>query len=74
MARALVLVNAEPNSTEKVFKEIKEKKEVKEAMQVYGEYDTAFVISAENTLGIQNFVKEIRKIKGLVRTVTLIEL
>ncbi len=74
MVKAIVLVDINPNITEKTFKKIKGMKEVIEAFQVYGEYDAVFVIKTEHTTGIQKFVKEIRKLSGITRTVTVIEM
>lgn len=73
MVKALVLVDIEPTHTDDVFKKIKAMKGVNDAFMVYGEYDAAFIVEAEHTLGIQDFVKGIRKLTGISRTVTLIE-
>ena len=61
MVKALILVSIEPIHTEEVFKKIKGMKGVIDAFMVYGEYDAAFIIETEHTVGIQNFVKDIRK-------------
>lgn len=73
MVKALVLVSIEPNHTEDVFKKMKAMKGVNDAFMVYGEYDAAFIVQAEHTTGIQDFVKAVRKFTGITRTVTLIE-
>ena len=70
----MVLLNIEPSSTEKAFEEVSKMSEVKEALQVYGEYDAGFVIDVPTVEHIQKFIKTIRKIKGVTRTVTLIGL
>lgn len=74
MVKAIVLVNIEPEKTEETFMDIKKFKEVTEAFQVYGEYDAVFVIKTESTHNIQEFIREIRKIPGIMRTVTVIEM
>ncbi len=74
MVRAIVLVDLTPNLTENTFKKIAAMKEVSESFQVYGEYDAVFVIKAQHTTEIQKFVKEIRKLPGILRTVTVIEM
>ena len=71
--KAVVLVDIEPKHTEDVFDQIKKVKGVVEALQVYGEYDAVFIIEENHATEIQEFVKTIRKITGILRTVTLIE-
>jgi uncharacterized protein with GYD domain len=73
MVKALILVSIEPNETAQVFDDIKGMAHITEALQTYGEYDAAFVIETEHVGGIQDFVKAVRKIKGITRTITLIE-
>ncbi len=73
MVKALVLVGIDPNKSEETFKKIKSMNSVKDAMQVYGEYDAAFVIETEHTVGVQDFVKAVRRLQGITRTVTLLE-
>ncbi|MCL4400509.1 MAG: Lrp/AsnC ligand binding domain-containing protein [Candidatus Parvarchaeota archaeon] len=73
MVKAIVLVSIEPSHTDEIFKKVKSMQGVKEAFMVYGEYDAAFVIETEHTIGVQDFVKGIRKLTGISRTVTLIE-
>ncbi len=74
MVKAIVLVNIAPEKTERTFEGIKKLSEVKEAFQVYGEYDAVFVINTKTTHDIQEFVRKIRKISGIMRTVTVIEM
>jgi len=74
MVKAIVLVNMAPEKTERTFGGIKRLPEVKEAFQVYGEYDAVFVINTKTTHDIQEFVRKIRKISGIMRTVTVIEM
>jgi AsnC family. len=74
MVKAIVLINIIPEKTEKIFNNIKKFQEIKEAFLVYGEYDAVLVINAKTTHDIQEFVREIRKINGVVRTVTVIEM
>jgi DNA-binding Lrp family transcriptional regulator len=64
----------EPKRTDEVFGKIKIMKGITEAFMVYGEYDAAFVIQMESVSGIQDFIKSIRKLAGITRTVTLIEI
>ena len=73
MVKAVVLVGVEPGETDKVFNDIKKNREVKEALEVYGEYDMMFVIEVMSVSEIQSFVKSLRRMKGILRTVTLIE-
>ncbi|MGC8533343.1 MAG: Lrp/AsnC family transcriptional regulator [Candidatus Parvarchaeum sp.] len=74
MVKAIVLVNMAPEKTEKTFENVKKLPEVKEAFQVYGEYDAVFVINTKTTHDIQEFVRKIRKMNGIMRTVTVIEM
>ena len=72
--KAVVLVDIEPKHTEEVFDRIKKLKGVVKALQVYGEYDAVFIIEENHATEIQEFIKTIRKITGILRTVTLIEI
>lgn len=74
MVKAIVLVNIAPEKTERTFSGIKKLSLVTEAFQVYGEYDAVFVINTETTHDIQEFVRKIRKMNGILRTVTVIEM
>jgi DNA-binding Lrp family transcriptional regulator len=74
MVKAIVLINIIPEKTEKIFNNIKKFPEIKEAFLVYGEYDAVLVINTKTTHDVQEFVREIRKINGVVRTVTVIEM
>ncbi|MCL5106880.1 MAG: Lrp/AsnC ligand binding domain-containing protein [Candidatus Parvarchaeota archaeon] len=74
MVKAVVLVNIAPEKTEKTFNSVKKLSEVTESFQVYGEYDAVFVINTKTTHDIQEFVRKIRKMAGIMRTVTVIEM
>jgi DNA-binding Lrp family transcriptional regulator len=74
MVKAIVLVNIAPEKTEKTFSSVKKLSEVTESFQVYGEYDAVFVINTKATHDIQEFVRKIRKMPGIMRTVTVIEM
>lgn len=74
MVKAVVLVNIAPEKTEKTFNSVKKLAEVTESFQVYGEYDAVFVINTKTTHDIQEFVRKIRKMAGIMRTVTVIEM
>lgn len=74
MVKAVVLVNIAPEKTEKTFNSVKKLLEVTESFQVYGEYDAVFVINTKTTHDIQEFVRKIRKMAGIMRTVTVIEM
>ncbi len=74
MVKAIILINMLPEKTEKTFLNIKKLPEVTEAFQVYGEYDAVLVINTKTTHDIQEFVRKIRRMNGIVRTVTVIEM
>lgn len=74
MVKALVLVDVEPKKTKSAFQSIKKLGGVVESMMLYGEYDAMFLVNKEQTLGVQEFVKQVRNVPGITRTVTLIEL
>ncbi len=74
MVKAVVLVNIAPEKTEKTFASIKKFSEVTESFLVYGEYDAIFIINTKATHDIQEFVRKIRKMPGIMRTVTVIEM
>ncbi len=74
MKRALVLIKVSPKSTSSVFNKISKMPEVKESMQIYGEYDAMFLINVKDVEEIQKFIQNIRKINGVLSTNTMIEL
>ena len=74
MVKAIVLVNIVPEKTDKTFASVKKFSEVKEAFQVYGEYDAVFVINTKTTHDVQEFVRKMRRMPGIMRTVTVIEM
>ena len=74
MVKAIVLVNIAPEKTEKTFANVKKLSEVTESFLVYGEYDAVFVINTKTTHDVQEFVMKIRKMPGITRTVTVIEM
>ncbi|MEM0143860.1 MAG: Lrp/AsnC ligand binding domain-containing protein [Candidatus Parvarchaeum sp.] len=74
MVKAIILVNIAPEKTDKTFDSVKKLSEIREAFQVYGEYDAVFVINTKTTHDIQEFVRKIRKMPGIMRTVTVIEM
>ncbi|EFD93208.1 MAG: regulatory protein AsnC/Lrp family [Candidatus Parvarchaeum acidophilus ARMAN-5] len=74
MVKAVILVNISPEKTKNTFEKVNKFPEVTESFLVYGEYDSVFVVNTKNTHGIQDLVMKIRKIPGVLRTVTVIEM
>ncbi len=55
-----------------VLEELKKLKEVKDAHIVYGEYDIIARVEVESIKKLENVIKSVRSIKGVLRSITLI--
>jgi uncharacterized protein with GYD domain len=75
MDKAAILVSVEPGRTENTYQKIKQylSKEgvLKYSMMVYGVYDYLFIVETPLEK-LQKLILQIRKIKGVKETVTLI--
>ncbi len=67
-----VLVVTEVGRESEVTRELSKIKGVTEAKTVYGEFDVVARIEAENLKEVDEIITSIRKISGIIRTVTLI--
>lgn len=73
METVFVLVKTEPGSLDRILKEMKDRKGVKEAFAVTGAYDILVKVEGDYiTDALSVVVKELRKLKGVVSTETLI--
>ena len=67
-----VLVVTEVGKENEIAKELSKIKGVTEAKTVYGEFDVVARIEAENLREIDEIITTVRKVSGIIRTVTLI--
>ncbi|MGQ9722135.1 MAG: Lrp/AsnC family transcriptional regulator [Candidatus Jordarchaeum sp.] len=73
MPIAFVLINTEPANEEKVLKEVSKIEGIEEAYILYGVYDILAKIETESMENLkQTIIWQIRKIEGVVSTLTLI--
>lgn len=56
----------------RILEEIKKLKEVKDAHIVYGEYDIIAQVEVDSIKKLENVIRYIRNIKGVLRSITLI--
>jgi len=70
---AFVLINTEPANEEKVLKAVSKIEGIEEAYILYGVYDILAKIKTESMENLkQTIIWQIRKIEGVVSTLTLI--
>jgi Lrp/AsnC family transcriptional regulator of lysine biosynthesis len=69
---AFVMINTDPVETKAITKQVKSKFE--KAYEVSGEYDIALLLLTKNIDELNDRVDEIRKIRGVIDTNTLIRL
>ncbi|RLI30355.1 Lrp/AsnC family transcriptional regulator [Candidatus Bathyarchaeota archaeon] len=67
-----VLVVTEVGKENEIAKELSKIKGVTEAKTVYGEFDVVARIEAENLKEVDEIITTVRKVSGIIRTVTLI--
>lgn len=72
MVTAFVLLNSASGKEEKIAEILKKKDVVKECHAVYGEYDLHLEVEVEDLHTLDEFMSELRKVKGIHHTVTLI--
>ncbi len=73
MPIAFVLINTEPANEEKVLQEVVKIEGIEEAYILYGVYDILAKIKTESMENLkQTIIWQIRKIEGVVSTLTLI--
>ncbi|RLE77005.1 MAG: Lrp/AsnC family transcriptional regulator [Thermoprotei archaeon] len=56
----------------RILEEVKKLSEVKDAHIVYGEYDIIARVEVDSIKKLENVIKTIRSIKGVLRSITLI--
>lgn len=73
MATAHVLINCEPGFEEFVMDELKKFDFIREPREVYGAFDIVVRVETPNASELQeNISQDIRKIKNIISTLTLI--
>ncbi|MBM3291628.1 Lrp/AsnC family transcriptional regulator [Candidatus Bathyarchaeota archaeon] len=73
--RSLTMISVDPGTpTYTVSKEVQKLSGVERIYEVTGEYDIVTVVSHANIEGINQCIEEIRKIKGVVKTNSIIVL
>jgi len=71
MRLAFVMVNSEPVQSELVLERIGEVEGVEEAYRTFGVYDIVAVVEAETIKGLVGIILNIRTVKHVVATLTL---
>ncbi len=74
MIVAFVLLTTVPGKEESIAETLKKEDIVQECHLVYGEYDIHLTIHTEDLQALDEFVHEIRLLKGIGHTMTLIAL
>ena len=69
---AFVLINVETGSEHDIHSSLQAIPEVKESYITFGSWDMVAKISTENLNKLESIVMEIRKIKGVGQTTTLV--
>ncbi|MHA1301709.1 MAG: Lrp/AsnC family transcriptional regulator [Candidatus Helarchaeota archaeon] len=69
---AFILMETESDKTENILEFLKERNDVKESYIIYGDWDILIKINVERLPDLTHFVMNIRKIKGVRKTSTLI--
>jgi DNA-binding Lrp family transcriptional regulator len=72
MREAFVCINANSDSVDEVFTELKACKEVKEVFRVYGVYDIIVKVSGESLEDLSNFIDT--RIKRLDQVQTILSM
>ena len=71
-AIALVLISTEPGQEQQVVAELKEMREVSEAMVLFGEYDVYCKVVVDDFSRLSDLILgSIRTLEGVVETTTL---
>ena len=71
-AIALVLISTEPGQEQQVVADLKEMREVSEAMVLFGEYDVYCKVVVDDFSRLSNLILgSIRTLEGVVETTTL---
>ena len=74
MVRAILLLNVLPQQEKIIAENLLEIPEIQEALVTFGDYDVFALVETDNTQGLGHLVtSKIRKIEGVIRTVTLLE-
>lgn len=72
MVTAYILIVTEVGKEYDVVRKLKEMKSTVEVAVVYGEYDAFVKFVVDNLKELDAIVTDIRKISGIIRTITLI--
>lgn len=73
MATAHVLINCNPGFEEFVLDELKKLDSIREVREVYGAFDLVAMVETPNVSELKGNISEnIRKIKNIISTLTLI--
>ena len=71
MISAFVMVNSVPDQSEWVLDRIGEIEEVEEAYRIWGVYDIIAVVKAETIEELKGIILDIRKVKHVLSSLTL---
>ena len=68
---AFVMANSVPDQSEWVLERIGEIEGVEEAYRIWGVYDIVALVKAETTEELKGIILQIRTVKGVLSTLTL---
>ena len=71
MPLAFVMINSVPDKSERVLERIGKIERVEEAYRIWGVYDIIAVVNAETTEELKGINLNIRKVKHVLATLTL---
>ena len=72
MSSAYAMINTAPDKMEAVLEKIKEIEGVEEAYMLYGVYDIIAEVNAGNVEELKTMIQNIRKLKHVLSTLTLL--
>ncbi|MGQ9468343.1 MAG: Lrp/AsnC ligand binding domain-containing protein [Nitrososphaerales archaeon] len=70
--KAIILTGLALGIEDRVIREIKKFKGVKDSFMVYGEYDGVFMVEVPSQEKLNALISRIRRTEGVTRTITLI--
>ena len=72
MSLAYMMINTVPEKVEEVLDELREIEAVKEAYMIYGVYDIIAEVKAGNAEELKDMILNIRRLKHISSTLTLL--
>ncbi|PTD94806.1 AsnC family transcriptional regulator [archaeon SCG-AAA382B04] len=72
MVVGVTLLNVEPGCEREIYKNLDNRRDVKEVLHVFGEYDFITILEVEGLNKLNDIVDEIREINGITSSQTII--